>query len=279
MLPVSAGQRIPSVTFTVDVDAPTVLRLELRTSDRPSNHTPDITLATAECELLPGTSQQVSFAAPDMQFDEARYIFVCLMRNPAIHVHTSEVRVTGLLAVSNAQNPAVSNFGAQQPTEDIGVDSFEFWVPMRRPQGQNLVFELDHPLANFGVEQIRSGWSRPTFGPNAWVSALHDRTPWVDARWSHPETIRSVHLKFDTDFDHPMESVLMGHPERVVPYCVKHFRIRDGSGRILAERTDNHETHHDLLFDPPLTTDCLRVEILAVHGNAPAALFELRAHG
>jgi len=33
--------------------------------------------------------------------------------------------------------------------------------------------------------------------------------------------INRIILNFDTDFDHPMESVQMGHPENRVPFCVK----------------------------------------------------------
>ena len=44
MLPVNAGQ-VPTVTLTVDVTEATILCLELRSSDRPTNHTPDVILA------------------------------------------------------------------------------------------------------------------------------------------------------------------------------------------------------------------------------------------
>ncbi len=83
---------------------------------------------------------------------------------------------------------------------------------------------------------------------------------------------------FDTDFDHPMESVLMGHPERVVPFCVKHYRVRDETGKVIAEDGDNHSTQIDITPPEPVLTNALEVELLATQGSAPAALFALRCY-
>ncbi len=277
MLPIAAQTPVPAIRFTVDVTEPTTLRFELRTSDIPENHTPDVLLASHEIALEAGVNQPVTFA-PDVVVDQARYVFVCLMRNAAVSVHTSEQRISGILAVTNAQNPAVSNYGKQQPTEDIGVEAFEFWVPLRRPNGRNLAFTLSEPLTVFGVENVRNGWGRPSFAPNAWIAALDDPAPRLRACWDEPQSIKAIQLVFDTDFDHPMESVLMGHPERVVPFCVKHYRVRDEAGNVIAEDGDNHSTQIDITLPEPLLTNALEVELLATHGNAPAALFALRCY-
>ena len=50
----------------------------------------------------------------------------------------------------------------------------------------------------------------------------------MTVRWPHEQVIARIELVFDTDLDHPMESVLLGQPERVVPFCVRAFRVRDG---------------------------------------------------
>jgi hypothetical protein len=85
-------------------------------------------------------------------------------------------------------------------------------------------------------------------------------------------------LAFDVDFDHAMESVLLGQPERVMPFCVKHYRVLDGAGRVLAEVTDNHQARNTVRLDSPTTTDRLRIELLATHGCVPAGLFEVRCY-
>ncbi len=191
MLPIAAQASVPAIAFTVDVTKATTLRFELRTSDIPENHTPDVLLASHEIALEAGVNQQVTFA-PDVIIDQARYVFACMMRNAAVSVHTSERRITGILAVTNAQNPAVSNYGKQQPTEDIGVETFEFWVPLRRPNGRNLAFTLSKPLTSFGVENVRNGWGRPSFAPNAWIAAVGDPAPRLLACWDEPQSIKAI---------------------------------------------------------------------------------------
>ena len=80
------------------------------------------------------------------------------------------------------------------------------------------------------------------------------------------------------DYDHPMESVLIGHPERALPFCVKHYRILDGSGQRVAEITDNHQARNLIRLTPAITTELLVIELLASHGQTPAALFEVRCY-
>ncbi len=277
LLPVTANTRVPAITFIVDAVRATTLRFELRTSDIPENYTPDVLLASADIVLPAGDNQSITFA-PDVTIEQARYVFAALMRNPEIRVHTSTQRLTGVLAVANAQNPAVSNYGKQQPTEDMGVETFEFWVPLRRPQGRNLAFRLSEPLMVFSVDNLRNGWGRPTSAPNAWAAALDDPTPCFQANWESPQIIRTITLVFDTDFDHPMESVLMGHPERTLPFCVQHYRVCAGDGQLLAEDHDNHRTQVTISLPASITTETIRVEILSMHGNAPAALFAMRCY-
>lgn len=276
LLPMQPG-KMPRVTFTLDVDEPTSIHFELRTSDRPENYTPDVILDRQVVDLASGEDQRVSVQF-EAEIDEARYVFVCVMRNPAVKVHTTEWRITGLLAVSNTQNPAVSNRGIQQPEHDIGVESFEFWIPVRRPKGQNLALTIDPPIAAFEPANVTNGWGRPTAGSNAWVAALDDPQPRLTLNWDQPQTIHRIELSFDTDFDHAMESALMGHPEHVMPFCVKHYTIRDAQGNVLAHETANHQTRNVILLDTPIETACLHIELNETHGTSPAALFEIRCY-
>ena len=85
-------------------------------------------------------------------------------------------------------------------------------------------------------------------------------------------------LSFDNDANHPMETVLMGHPERVMPYCVRHFQLVDGNGKVLHRCPDNHQTRREVIFAPPITTETLTLKVLAMHGPCPAAVFEIRCY-
>jgi len=124
-----------------------------------------------------------------------------------------------------------------------------------------------------------NGVTRPTCAPNAWTADPSDPRPSLVLRWKRPQTIARLELGFDTDFDHPMESVLMGHPERAMPFCVKHYRVLDGTGRVVAEVTDNHQTRNTMRWSEPLLTDRLTIECLESHGPVPATLFEVLVYG
>jgi hypothetical protein len=276
MLPTAPGM-LPSVTFTVDAAEATELQLEIRTSDRPDNHTPDKILACRTISLEKGDAQSV-VADFKIKIDAARYVFFCFMPNPLVTVHCSEQRLTGLLSVARKTNAAVSNYGAQNAPDGSNVESFEFWTPARRPQGHNLAVQINPGLDLFDPANVVNGLARPTCAPNAWIAALDDTRPSLLLQWSQPQNIGRVELGFDTDFDHPMESVLMGHPEREMPFCLKHFRVRDGSGKIVAEITDNHQTRQTLRWPQPLFTDRLTIECIESCGPVPPTLFEVRAY-
>jgi hypothetical protein len=212
------------------------------------------------------------------QMPEAQYVFICLQTNPIVSVRCSEQRVTGILSVTNRTHKRVSVSAIQTPPPDSGIDTFEYWRPLRRPGGHNLAMELDPPLDLFGPEQVTNGIGRPTLSPNAWVAALDDPRPTLNFNWSLPQTIGRVELSFDTDFDHPMESVLMGHPEREMPYCVRRFRIFDDQGRELAHVEDNYQTRRSIRFQNPITTTRLHIELESPSAQIPAALFEVRCY-
>lgn len=277
MLPVSAGQIMPSVSFCADVDEDTEITLELRTSDCPENHTPDVILAQETVSLKAGKLQSFTFSG-GQTIQDARYVFICIMKNDAVHLHTTQKRITGLLSVANTENPAVSNFGKQDPIEDIGVESFEFWVPLRRPNGRNLAFKLGHSIDVFSVDNLLNGYSRPTFNPNAWVASLDDNRPTLTLEWDDIQTIQQIELVFDTDFDHPMESVLMNHPERTMPFCVKHYRILDEAGQVIYEQTDNHQSLNIVRLENSFTGKSIKLELLEVWGDSPASLFDIRIY-
>jgi len=277
LLPLAAGP-VPGMKMVVDIERPTSLQLELRTASRLGNFTPDRTLATQTIGLLPGMDQPVSIDFP-AELDQPQYAFVCLMRNENVSVHTSETRVSGVLAVTNRRNGAVAKGSVQKPPPDSGMEAFEYWISMRRPGGRNLAIELEPSLDVFGPGSVRSGVNRPTTRPNAWVAAMDDPQPTLTLRWPEPQTIGRIELVFDTDYDHPMESVLMGHPERVMPFCTRQYRVLDTAGNVLAACDDNHQSRQAIVLDPAVTTDVLQIELTAPARGVPAALMAVRCYG
>jgi hypothetical protein len=275
LLPAAAG-RIPALTVLVDVARPTVLQVEIRSSCRPANYTPEITLERQCIELSPGRAQAVRIAS-EAAIDTPRYLAYCLTKNGDVSVCLSDFRVTGVLSLAQSMNKAVAKSTRQEPPAGSGIDAFEFWLPGRRPGGKNLAGSVEPPQRAWCGANVTNGVARPGLQTNAWVAAADDPAPWICLRWAEPRTIARIELVFDTDFDHPMESVLMGHPERDMPFCVKHYRIRDCGGAVLFECKDNHQTRNSVRLPVPTTTTEVRIEILETHG-APAAIFDLRCY-
>jgi hypothetical protein len=272
MLPISAGP-MPGVSFHAYAGQPTTLEVELRVSSKAGNYTPDVTLATVSRTLVAG--KNCVDLAFDVTLPKTAYAFVVFRKNPLVKVPFSSQRITGVLSVFNQINEAVSNYGKQEPPDDIGIDAFEFWCPQRRPAGQNVALRLSQPLTCFGVENIKNGIARPVDAPNAWVADRKDTHPTLTLTWDQPRTIRTVVLKFDTDFDHPMETVLMGHPENVMPFCVRQYTLRDERGTVVYQCEANYQTQNVIRFNEPVTTRSLTLTVAHPSAAAPAAVFEI----
>lgn len=134
--------------------------------------------------------------------------------------------------------------------------------------------KIAKPIDLFSADEVRGGFQRPVNRPNCWVATLDDPEPQLTLRWERPVQITSVILFFDTDFDHAMESVQMGHPEREMPFCVKNFDLIDAGGKVVYSCRDNHSTRHVAKFTECLLTKALTVRVLETHG-APAAIFRV----
>jgi hypothetical protein len=275
MLPLNKG-KTPRIIFHAEAETHTTLEIELRISGKSGNYTPDVILEKQVLAIQPGRNcLHAEFSAV---LTESAYAFVVFQKNPDVKVHCSAHRVTGLLSVFNLVNKAVSNYGRQTPTEDIGVDEFEFWCPQRRPEGHNLAIQLEPGLHQFGAENIKSGIYRPTTTPNAWVAALADQHPSVHLKWDEEQKITTIELFFDTDYDHPMESVLMGHPEDVMPFCVRNYQVKDDKGNILYTKYGNYQTRNVITLDQPVSTSGITIILEHPSENIPAALFSVKCY-
>ena len=268
MLPLQRG-RVPRMSITVDAAKATELNVELRISSKVDNHTPDVILNSLRFDLPAGDNQRIELDFNQL-IDDGRFAFVCVMENPAIRLHLSQMRITGLLALQYQRT--------QTPPQDIGVESFEFWTPPRRPDGHNIAMTFNPPINGFDAQNICNGVARPTSQANAWVADPQDPAPQLDIQWVVPQSVSKLTLMFDTDFDHAMETTLRGHPEAVMPFAVEHYRIKDGAGAVLAEVRDNHQTVNTFDFDPPVEIDQLQLEIVNGQGDIPAAVFAVHCY-
>jgi hypothetical protein len=272
LIPLASGVK-PTFGFEINAEQSGALRVELRRAVRAGNFTPDELVEALEVPFEIGQSRiSASFFK---KVEREGYHFVTLCEDPAVRVRVSDERLSGILSLSNAYNKAVATSARQEPPGDIGIDNFEFWLPKRRPEGRNLAMTIKPPVTMFGAQNVISGPSRPTAKPNAWIASKDDETPELSLTWNETVEIGKVILEFDPDWDHPMESVLMTHPEEIVPFLVKDFEILDGSGEVLSRVNGNHTGRVEWVPSSELKISKLRVRILATHGG-PAAVFRIR---
>lgn len=275
MVPLKKG-KVEAFVFYVDAEEATLLEIELRISSKPSNHTPDVVVDSKVLSVNAGSNTvYVSF---DAVMENEAYAFVTFIKNPKLQLHYTDKRVTGLLSVFNSINKAVSNYGKQTPPEDIGVEAFEFWCPKRRPEGQNVAFKYLNGIDAFKATNVSNGIDRPVAQPNAWVADWNDEQPQLYINWNEVKTINQIDILFDTDYDHPMESVLMGHPENVMPFCVRNYTVKDDKGNVVFEKTDNYQTFNSIKFEQPISTNQLTIEVAHPSKEVPAAIFSVRCY-
>jgi hypothetical protein len=275
LLPLQKG-KIPTFVVHAQSKIDTTLDVELCTSERKGNFTPDVLLEKKQILLGPGRNCiHLDFSTT---LEDDNYVFLLFRKNPDVELHFSKKRITGILSVFNQINEAVSNYGKQIPPEDIGMDTFEFWCPQRRPNGHNIAVKINPGLDCFSAENIRSGVDRPTTQPNAWVADFADPNPTLEFSWKEKKRIKEVILKFDADFDHPMESVLMGHPENVMPFCIREYKLYDDKGQVVYEKTNNYQTINRIKFSTAVTTQKLVLQAKHPSDDVPAAVFEVQCY-
>ncbi|MCI1648027.1 MAG: FAD-dependent oxidoreductase [Bacteroides sp.] len=280
----SVAQMLPVVPLAnyeleieLDVLKSTVLEVDLRYSEKPKNYTPDCIAEKLTFTLQCGKQRlKIPFSA---SVPNEEYAFFTFLKNEFIYIRTSTRRYTGLLTVYNKFNHAVNNYGKQNPPKNSGIDSFEFWCPERRPAGHNIAMNITPAITDFNGVNVINGFTRPTVKPNAWVAALNDWKPELTFMWDEPQTVNQVILYFDTDFDHPMESVQMGHPENRMPFCIKNFKLLNENREILYETKDNYQTIRKISFVEPVKLHNLILQLEKSVDDIPCSLFQIVIRG
>ncbi len=272
MLPLKGGERY-SVSFQIDADIDTTLVAELRLSDVLGNYTPNVTLAVESVDVAAGV-QQVTFTF-STPIPEDQYAIVILQKNKQVKVQQSAKLITGVLALFNAENEKVSNTGKQTPPDGIGIHDFDFYTPLRRPEGQNLAITVEPAIKDFYATNITNGYVRPWLQSNAWVAAFTDLEPSLQCTWEQPQTIEKITLFFDTDYDHAMESVQMGHHDAVMPFVVREYAIYDADEKLVCKVEDNYQTINELVLEKHVVTTQLTIKFKQNESRTPVSVFQI----
>jgi FAD dependent oxidoreductase len=269
MLPMQPG-KMPVIEIELQATQPTSINVSLQKSLLAFNHAPEATLAEQQVRLASTEPTRVKLDFSNVHIDQTQYVYLRFEATTHVSVRVTTARRTGLLRLHRHK--------IQQPDTDIGVETFDIMAAERRPGGHNIAFRLDRALTPYAPEHVTNGIDRPTVAPNAWSADPTDAKPTLQLKWEHPVTIAEVDLQFDPDFDHPAESVLMGHPETVMPFCVKSYRLVDDAGNVIHECADNHHGLQRIRLATPVTTTRLRIECGPTHGGFPSSLFAVRCY-
>jgi hypothetical protein len=261
--------------FEVEASDDTALETQLRTSTKNNYFTPDHTVHSERFELKKG-KHKITFRCVTAE-DENKYFYLCFMKNEQLKVRLSEERCTGIMSVQNRINKAVSNYGKQEPPEAIGIDSFEFWTPERRPGGKNIAFSIQPVLNLFEPAHVINGKVRPSSkgATNAWVASKNEESVSLTMVWDNQVSINTVKIFFDCDYDHALESTLMGHPEDTIPFVVSDYSIEDDQGNLLAKVEGNYQAINTIKFKDNLKTNTLHFTFFQKHKNIPVSVFNI----
>lgn len=274
MLPLQKGV-VPIVKVRVKASRATDLQVELRVSAKSFNHTPDVVLGHLALPLH-GGEQEVELQF-NTEMPHTGYAFLCFMSSEHVEIQTSRMLLSGFTAVFNKKLAAVSNGGKQEPTEDIGVDSFEFWCPERAPHACNIAMQISPALDCFPISNLKNTHYRPIDRPNAWVACPDDEAPVLTLTWQKAKELKGITLFTDPDYDHPMESVQWGHHDNKMPYCVDGMEIIV-DGKVVHTVTDNYQAIVQIDFAEKIIAFQLQIRLINSTPDVPVALMGLQVH-
>ena len=128
----------------------------------------------------------------------------------------------------------------------------------------------------FSAQNLVNGFTRPYIQPNAWVAGIDDKSPILTLNWDKQQTIQSITLFLDSDYDHPMESSQMGHPEDVMPFVVRDFSVFNENNELLFDVKDNHQTIVTLNNGVEKNCSKLIFKLKEAETHFPVSIFQIQ---
>ncbi|RKF17904.1 FAD-dependent oxidoreductase [Alginatibacterium sediminis] len=269
ILPQSTNSNL--VTFFARTQKPSKLTVQLKTSLKPDNHSPELISKTYDFELHTGENEiEIELNIGDF----SQYVFVCFCENDEVEIALSDTLLTGIVSVRQGGLAKVSTSSKQIAPAGLGVESFDFWVPDRRPKGQNVAFRASNVIHTFSQENLTTGAQRPIRSPNAWVARVDDVSPVVSLEWSMGVRAKQLFLYLDCDYDHPLESVQYQHHDRIMPMLVSECEVTC-NGSIIYSTQSNHQAVISIDLPQDQSIYSLSLRLANIQGH-PVSLFGIR---
>jgi len=154
--------------------------------------------------------------------------------------------------------------GVYRPLKDYGSYCFKLNPQSKPYTGENVVSGVAHPTDE---------------GANIWISE-RKLPQYIDLDFGQPKEIDTVYLTFDSNLNKeygPRFLWLSGpRPEIVRDYIVN--AEVDGRWVKVVEEQGNFQRHKIHTFNNPVTTQKIRLEVLATNGVSEARIYEIRAY-
>ncbi|MDU5685575.1 MAG: FAD-dependent oxidoreductase [Kluyvera cryocrescens] len=266
LLPVKAGESLPEMRFTLRSATAQPLKISLLGSQKVANYCADMLLDERALTVEQAGEYRVAF---DWRSDADRYLFIAFESNSSVEIALTSLALPGVMTVFNSQNARVAKHPRQIVDGDFGAEEFDFWVPRRRPHQVMPAVHFATPLRCYDVQNLLNGRLRPEQQINGWAPALDDAKPELTWQWDAPQTVQSLTLVFDNDFDNAMETVQMGHHAAVTPHCTTHYRLW-ADDELLAEVSDNRHAVCQHTLEAPRSVSKIRLELVKSAGALPA---------
>lgn len=257
MFPRGAHGRLDSVYLYLasQRDDAVDLTLHLRQSDASGDFSATADTATAQAKLPAKKQGFIEFPVR------------CSVEKPYVWVWLEPTKGVAWSLMTGAPLGACRAYGGKQDKEWTVVKG-QYYACYTKP---TLAMPRDFSPGNVinGVTRIVGET------PNLWVSDPAQPIPqWIELDFSSPTRLNTAYLTFDTDMNVPF------HTEPLVPECVRDYELayHDGNQWIrLASVTDNFQRRRVHRFDA-ITTQRLRLTVLATNGSDSARVFEIRVY-
>ncbi len=294
MLPLAG--KLEHVELLLQAEVESALRYALHAPNERGNFIPGPVLSEGEVRLPAGTEPAWTPLPVPLGDAEPGFYWLLLRPEDRVRVGTTRERLAGVLSYVHAPDWKPDQKPDQKP------DPKPDWKPEPEPEpwphdrrhrnpfspwrkmGENLCFRTDAWIpAFYGGDQVTNGVARTHRTPSIWVSApmAGSKPEWIELSWDTPREIGAVYLYFNTDLDRDLRNIWQEQAERVIPECVRHYRVLAWGGtewRELAEVRDNYQRFRIERF-PAVRTERLRVEILGTNGDPRAQLYQVRVYG
>ncbi|RTE10059.1 FAD-dependent oxidoreductase [Paenibacillus whitsoniae] len=276
-LVVPADPAIDGLELLLDAAQATTLTVELWSTGKPQNYVPHTRIAAVDIAIEAGSGKWVK-ADLQWQPEVPQNAFIIVRSNAYVVLHVSDRPQSGVLLFQYSAAGDTADFGDMHHTQPV-IDWTQRGL-VRKP----ICFRLASPTSAFLPSKAADGFKRPFGGPHLWSSATFgDRgEEWLEASWSAPQTIRTVHLTFNDDVNedlinlHHHRTEFEAIPELVQSYAVQ--ALTDSEWQTLVEVNGNHTRHHVHELPQAVAASKLRIVVSATNGAPQAEIVELRCY-